>query len=117
MTRAEMRRQQKAQQKLITMTAEAWQKELKQVRDRTFEEAYKALSVNAYKLSIGLTVFLIHDHFGELMLKKVNGKSREERAFDIMMDYWQDVQKGEFSLADVMKMLKDEVGVDFYERE
>lgn len=116
MSRAELRRQQKAQQKTVTMSMEAFDKALEMAKTEAWMKAMQEYSKNAYVLSVGLTVFLVHDHFGELMLKNVNGKSREERAFDIMMGYWQDVQAGNFTLADVQTMLKEEVGVEFYER-
>lgn len=67
----------------------------------------------AFILMLGLPVYVIHDHYPELMKRNVDGKGREERFTDLILKQWEMYQEGLFTLDDVKQLLNDECGLKF----
>lgn len=62
-------------------------------------------------LMLGLPVYVLHDHYPELMKREVDGKGREERFTDLLLKQYEMFQEGYFTLADVKQLLLDECGL------
>ena len=60
---------------------------------------------------VGLATLLIHDKFGMLMKKEVDGKSREERFIDEWEKQYKLFEAGRMTLEDIQEVLRDECGI------
>lgn len=58
----------------------------------------------------GIAVMVIHDKFGKLIRKDVDGQSREQRFFDYCMDLYDSLEEGYLTLEDIRDCLRDECG-------
>lgn len=65
----------------------------------------------AFLLMLSIPIMVIHDCYGQLMRKEVNGKSREERFADLCIDLYNSFDKGDISLDDLAECLWDEAGI------
>ena len=108
MSRAEQRREARAQAKTVTVT----QARLDQMLADAKADGEAAGTWKALQLFLGLTVLLVHDHIGQLTRKSWGGKTREQRAYDMCVDYYEGLQNGEYDFVDLMTVLKQECGVD-----
>ena len=66
----------------------------------------------AFILMLGLPVMIIHDKYPQLMKKVVDGKGREERFTDLLLDLYDSVNKGYVSFEDLKDCLKEECGIE-----
>ena len=82
--------------------------QIKQIKDDAVKEAIDT----AFILMLGLPVMIIHDKYPQLMKKVVDGKGREERFTDLLLDLYDSVDKGYVSFEDLKDCLKEECGIE-----
>ena len=82
--------------------------QIKRLKDDSVKEAIDT----AFILMLGLPVMIIHDKYPQLMKKVVDGKGREERFTDLLLDLYDSVDKGYVSFEDLKDCLKEECGID-----
>lgn len=104
--RAEQRRLERAASKNPTYTLNKLQ------IDKIKKDALNEATDRAFILMIGLPVWVLHNNYPQLMKKEVDGKGREERFTDLLIDLYDSFQKGYLSLDDIFNTLKEEAGVD-----
>lgn len=75
------------------------------------KSATKEASRIAYTLMLAIPALVIHDHFGELMRREVDGKGRLERFVDLCIQHYDDFDKGYVTLEELHQLLYDEAGV------
>ncbi|MGI6068922.1 MAG: hypothetical protein ACOYBE_00650 [Blautia sp.] len=105
MGRAERRRTEREQSKkprtyIITST------EIAAIK----EDITKAVADELMAKVFGIGVMVIHDKFGQLMRKEVDGRSREQRYFDYCMELYDSYEQGYLTLDDIKDCLRDECG-------
>ena len=105
MNRAERRRQ-GIKESVKTYTLNDLQ--IKQIKDDAVKESIDT----AFILMLGLPVMIIHDKYPQLMKKVVDGKGREERFTDLLLDLYDSVDKGYVSFEDLKDCLKEECGIE-----
>ena len=105
MNRAERRRLNRENEKDAVINIK--QSELEKIK---MDASSQALDI-AFKLMLSIPVMVIHDKFGQLMRKDVDGKCREERFSDLCLEIYDCFDKGYITLDDLMKTLEDETGV------
>ena len=105
MNRAERRRQ-GIKESVKTYTLNDLQ--IKQIKDDAVKEAIDT----AFILMLGLPVMIIHDKYSQLMKKVADGKGREERFTDLLLDLYDSVDKGYVSFEDLKDCLKEECGIE-----
>ena len=86
--------------------------QIKQIKDDAVKEAIDT----AFILMLGLPVMIIHDKYPQLMKKVVDGKGREERFTDLLLDLYDSVDKGYVSFEDLKDCLKEECGIEIEQR-
>ena len=59
----------------------------------------------------GMAALIIHDKFGMLMKKEVEGKSRKERFIDEWEKQYKLFEAGRMTLEDIQEVLRDECGI------
>ena len=82
--------------------------QIKRLKDDSVKEAIDT----AFILMLGLPVMIIHDKYPQLMKKVVDGKGREERFTDLLLDLYDSVDKGYVSFEDLKDCLKEECGIE-----
>ena len=82
--------------------------QIKQIKDDAVKEAIDT----AFILMLGLPVMIIHDKYPQLMKKVVDGKGREERFTDLLLDLYDSFDKGYLTLDDILTCIKEECGID-----
>ena len=82
--------------------------QIKQIKDDAVKEAIDT----AFIYMLGLPVMIIHDKYPQLMKKFVDGKGREERFTDLLLDLYDSVDKGYVSFEDLKDCLKEECGIE-----
>jgi hypothetical protein len=106
MNRAERRRLQKEAEKskaLITLT----QGQIDIIK----QEAYDNAIHDVMHIALGVSAFVLHDKFGQLMKKQ----DRENRFMNLCLDAWSAIESGHLTLNDTVKALKEEAGCDIVE--
>ena len=106
MNRAERRRQAREAEKanaLITLT----QGQIDIIK----QEAYDNAIHDVMHIALGVSAFVLHDKYGQLMRKE----NRERKFIDFCLDAWSAIESGHLSLPDTVKALKDEAGCDIVE--
>ncbi|MCZ9313176.1 MAG: hypothetical protein O0V67_07340 [Methanocorpusculum sp.] len=73
--------------------------------------ATKEASDKAFFLMLAIPVMVLHDKYGQLMKKEVDGKSREERFVDLCLDLYDSFEKDYVTLDDLHKCLWEEAGI------
>lgn len=76
-------------------------------------DAVKEASNLAFKLMLSIPVMVLHDNYGKLNRLNVDGKTREERFAEMVLDLYNSFEKGDVTLDDLMQCLKDETGMTF----
>ena len=76
-------------------------------------DAVKSASNLAFKLMLSIPVMVLHDNYGKLNKLNVDGKSREERFAEMVLDLYDSFDKGYVTLDDLMTCLKEETGMTF----
>lgn len=107
MTRQERRRLEREQQtkpKTYTLTDREILKIKKDATDEAVRDAF------VYHLAFSTMVF--HDHIKDLWKKEVDGKSRETRFVEYVVDLYDSLNGDYISLNDLIVTIKDEVGLD-----
>ena len=105
MNRAERRREGvKNTEKIYTLN----ESQIKRLKNDAVKEAIDT----AFIYMLGLPVMIIHDKYPQLMKKFVDGKGREERFTDLLLDLYDSVNKGYVSFEDLTQCLKDECGIE-----
>lgn len=74
------------------------------------EEIAKAVADELLAKVFGIGVMVIHDKFGLLMRKEIDGKTREQRFFDFCMELYDSFEQGYLTLEDIKDCLRDECG-------
>ena len=106
MNRAERRREMREQErKEVTrvMTIAQIQQMKKDMADLIADELLMKV--------VGIAALIIHDKFGMLMKKEVEGKSREERFIDEWEKQYKLFEAGRMTLEDIQEVLRDECGI------
>lgn len=80
--------------------------------DNAFEKASNVAV--AYMMAVPLLV--LNDHFNEIRLKQVNGKSRVENFFDRCVDVFDEYNNGEDTLSRLMNDVEEKTGFKISER-
>ena len=111
MGRAERRRQQKMDKKK-TRTYVLTQNDMDRMKNQMVEAVANELLESVF----GISVMVLHDKFGELMRREVDGKSREERFFDMCLNLYDAYENGYLTLDDIRKTLQEECGAEFKRR-
>lgn len=104
--RAERRRQAREAEKsnaLITMTAG----QIEIIKQQAYDDAIH----DVMHIALGVSAFVLHDKYGQLMRKE----NREIKFIDFCLDAWSAIESGHLSLQDTVKALKDEAGCDIIE--
>ena len=74
--------------------------------DKNIEKIMKNVrkdSINeAFLLMLGFSIRAFHDNFSDLWKKNVDGKCREERLFDYILDRYKDFEDGKITLSEVI---------------
>lgn len=105
MNRAERRRMEKEKAKApktYTMTYA----DIAKLKDDMTQVIADELLVKVF----GIAVMVVHDKFGQLMRKDVNGESREQRFFNYCMDLYDSFEQGYLTLEDIKDCLRNECG-------
>lgn len=84
--------------------------------DKIKQDATKTATDTAFFLMLAIPVMVLHDKYGQLMKKEVEGKSREERFADMCLDLYDSFEKGYVTLDDLHKCLWDEAGIKICDR-
>lgn len=110
MNRAERRRIQKKQSKKEPVYNISEQN-LNNLKQNATENATNT----AFILMLGLPIMAFHDHISDLWKKEVDGKCREERFLDYILDLYDSFEKDYITLDDVIQTIKEETGatIDF----
>lgn len=75
------------------------------------ENATTQAADTAFFLMLAIPVMVLHDKYGQLMRKEVDGKSREERFADMCLDLYDSFNKGYVTLDDLAECLWEEAGI------
>ena len=81
--------------------------------DRLKADAVKEAVTYAFKLLVAIPVMVLHDNYGKLNRLMVDGKTREERFAEMILDLYDSYEKGYVTMNDLMECLKDETGMTF----
>lgn len=76
------------------------------------EDATNVAIDTAFVLMLGLPVYVLHDHYPQIMKRVEDGKGREERFMELVLEHYLDYQNGLFNLNDVRQLLIDECGLN-----
>lgn len=98
----------KEKPKTITITADYLEKLKKEISVDATETAFE------YMMCIPLII--LHDHYGRLNKKEVDGMCREERFFELCLDQFESFSKKYVSLQDMAQAVKEETGFDVISR-
>lgn len=107
MSRAEFRRQQKELSSNPTYTLN--KNQIEQIKRQATKDGVD----QAVRLMLGLPIMIIHDKFAQLIKKEVDGKSREERFAELLLDLYDSYEKDYITFDDVYKCLDEECGIKF----
>lgn len=89
MGRAEIRRKERDKEK-TNRVYNYTQKDLNRIKS----EMVEIVASEFLEAVFGISIMVLHDRFGQLMKKEVNGKCREERFFDYCIDLYDSFEKG-----------------------
>jgi hypothetical protein len=78
---------------------------------RIKQDATDTAASSAFFLMLAIPVMVIRDKYPQIMKRKVDGKSREERFADLCLDLYDDFNKGQITLDDLKKCLWEEAGI------
>lgn len=92
MNRAERRRQDKEHAKKATYTLT--KEQLQAIKQEATTEAAET----AFLLMLGIPILVFKDHFGQLIRREVDEKSREQRFMDYCLKFYQQFERGLYSL-------------------
>ena len=106
MSRAERRREMRGQEKK-EVTRVMTIAQIQQMKQEMTELVADELLMKGF----GIATLVIHDKFGKLMKKEVDGKSREERFVDECERQYELFEKGRLTLEDIKETLKEECGI------
>lgn len=81
-----------------------------QIKAMKEESTEKGVDI-AMKLLLCIPVMVIHDHYADLMRKVVDGKSREERLADMILDLYDSYNRGYVTLEQLEECLWEEAGI------
>lgn len=81
--------------------------------DRLKADAVKEAVTYAFKLLVAIPVMVLHDNYGKLNRLMVDGKTREERFAEMILDLYDSYEKGYVTMNDLVECLEDETGMTF----
>ena len=81
-----------------------------QIKDMKEDATKKAIHA-AFTLMLAIPVMVIHDKYPQLMKREVDGKSREERFAEMILDLYDSYDKGYVTFEDLVKCLEEETGM------
>lgn len=108
MSRAQLRRQQKEKAKQ-TKTYNFTRADV----DKLKSDMVSVVASEFLEAIFGISIMVLHDKFGQLIKKNVDGKCREERFFDYCIDLYDSYEKGYLTLDDIRQTLEKECGARF----
>lgn len=111
MNRAEMRRQQREAVK----AGKTYNFNNSQIQALKQDATEKAIHT-AFTLMLAIPVMVMHDKYGQLMKKEVDGKSREERFAEMCLDLYDSYEQGYVTIDDLRQCLEDETGIKIKSR-
>ena len=76
-----------------------------QIKDMKEDATKKAIHA-AFTLMLAIPVMVIHDKYPQLMKREVDGKSREERFAEMILDLYDSYDKGYVTFEDLVKCLE-----------
>lgn len=76
-------------------------------------DAVREASNLTFKLMLSIPVMVLHDNYGKLNRLNVDGKTREERFAEMILDLYDSFDKGYVTMDDLMNCLKEETGMTF----
>lgn len=82
--------------------------DIKNIKRQVSEEAAN----NAFLMMLAIPVMVLHDNFGSLMRKELNGKPREERFAELCLDLYDSFERGYVTTDDLHKCLLEEAGLE-----
>lgn len=84
------------------------------------EQLKKEISVDAtetaFEYMMCIPLMILHDHYGNLNRKEVDGMCREERFFELCLDQFESFSRKYVSLQDMAHTVKEETGFDVMSR-
>lgn len=81
--------------------------QIQEIKKNAVDEALN----KAFVLMLGLPVMVIHDHYSKLIKKEVDGKSREERFTELLLDLQDSVDREFISYQEIIDCLEEECGI------
>lgn len=75
------------------------------------EDATKKAVDTAFTLMLAIPVMVMHDKYPQLMRKEADGKGREERFAEMILDLYDSYDKGYVTLEDLATCLYEETGM------
>lgn len=110
MNRAEMRRQQREAAKASKMY------NLNAAQIKGLKNDATNMAVNkAFTLMLAIPVMVLHDKYGQLTRKEIDGKSREERFAEMCLDLYDSYEQGYVTFEDLKTCLEEETGMKLKE--
>ena len=76
-------------------------------------DAVREASNLAFKLMLSIPVMVLHDNYGKLNKLNVDGKTREERFAEMILELYDSFDKGYITMDDLMTCLGEETGMTF----
>lgn len=66
----------------------------------------------AFILMLGIPVMVLHDNYAKLVRIREDGKNREERFMDMILDLYDSYDRDYLTLQDIIDTLHEECGLD-----
>ena len=107
-----MRREMAKQNKTKMQKVPTYNMNKEQIKAMKEESVEKGVDI-AMKLLLCIPVMVIDDHYADLMRKEVDGKSREERLADMILDLYDSYSRGYVTLDELEDCLWEEAGIKF----
>lgn len=86
--------------------------QIEQLKKEATEEAIGT----AFTLMLGLPVMILHDKYSQIMKKEVDGKCREERFAEMILDLYDSFDKGYLTLDDIRNCVEEETGMKLLQK-
>lgn len=81
-----------------------------------YDNAFEKASNIAVAYMMAVPLLVLNDHFNEIRLKQVNGKSRVENFFDRCIDVFDEYNDGEDTLSRLVNDVEEKTGFKISER-
>ena len=118
MNRAERRKQgiKVPPPKMKHISEEAYNNAIDYAYRKGWDNAFEKASNVAVAYMMAVPLLVLNDHFNEIRLKQVNGKSRVENFFDRCVNVFDEYNNGEDTLSRLMNDVEEKTGFKISER-